>query len=48
MAQRTPVAGIMPALEEQELPGPIEENQEPHATVAASTTPQDEQLVLLG
>ena len=34
--------------EEQELPGPIEDNQEPHAAAAASTTPQDEQLVLLG
>jgi len=47
-AQRTPVADIMPAPEEQELPGPIEENQEPHAAAAASTTPQDEQLALLG
>jgi len=47
-AQRTPVADIMPAPEEQELPGPIEENQEPHAATAASTTPQDEQLALLG
>jgi len=37
-AQRTPVADIMPAPEEQELPGPIEENQEPHAAAAASTT----------
>jgi len=47
-AQRTPVADIMPAPEEQELPGPIEENQEPHAAAATSTTPQDEQLALLG
>ena len=39
----------MPAPEEQELPGPIKENQEPHAAAAAaSTTPQDEQLPLLG
>jgi len=42
------MADIMPALEEQELPGPIEENQEPHTAAAASTTPQDEQLALLG
>jgi len=47
-AQQTPVADIMPAPEEQELPGPIEENQEPHTAAAASTTPQDEQLALLG
>jgi len=48
MAQQTPVADTMPAPEEQELPGPIEENQEPHTAAAASTTPQDEQLALLG
>jgi len=48
-AQRTPLADVMPAPEEQELPGPIEENQEPHAAAAAvSTTPQDKQLALLG
>ena len=37
----------MPAPEEQELPGLIEENQEPHTTAAASTTPKDERLALL-
>jgi len=48
MAQCTPLTDITPALEEQELPGPIEEDQENLAAAAVSTTPQEEQLALLG
>jgi len=48
MVQCTPLTDITPAPEEQELPGPIEEDQENLAAAAVSTTPQDEQLALLG